>query len=205
MSNLSIILQQQISNLENSPSVNQQRITLLRGKLIRQLRMDIKNASDVNTVNQIKTVLNQVLQDHQEQLNTRLRDVKQNSNSSLSQLPKEFGLKIKKTVNSIRQLKQSRTKLELLANSAKLSGNILSTTGTVAKAPVIATLNIISKTVPTIGKIMVQPLQVPVYLFSKFINPDAPYNSRMITNIGNGLGKILASTLNFTQNNIRKI
>lgn len=55
------------------------------------------------------------------------------------------------------------------------------------------------------ARLAVQPLHIPVYLFSKIINPEGSYQGKMINNMGKILGDELSLLLRQTEKGVRKI
>lgn len=180
-------------------------ITHMRGRYIRALTNDIKITDDEQLKNSLIEELSMQRILHQQQLNTRLAVAKNSSNNVLLQLTNEFAIKIRKIANNIRQVASSKNGFEGVQNSFRLIGNITSTVFTVAKLPIVASLRLTSTALPVVASIAVQPIQIPVYLFSKIINPDAPYNGHNVTEFGHEFGRIVGNVLNATADIVRRI
>ena len=180
-------------------------ITHTRGRYIRALTNDIKITDNEQLKNNLIEELSMQRHLHQQQLNTRLATAKSSPNNTLSQVTNEFAIKINKIANNISQVASSRNGFEGVQNSFRLIGNITSTVFTVAKLPIVASLRLTGVVLPVVASIAVQPIQIPAYLFSKIINPDAPYNGHNITEFGHEFGRIIGNGLNVTADIVRRI
>lgn len=57
--------------------------------------------------------------------------------------------------------------------------------------PLIIALEKLGQKLPQIGKLIVQPLQIPTFLFSKAFSTKSKYNGKTITNCGETLGDLI--------------
>ena len=130
---------------------------------------------------------------------------KHNNQSFGAQVTSEVRFKAQRLMDSIREFRMSDNSVERVANGAKIVGDTVSTAFSVAKVPVVAALSLTGRLTPILGSIVVQPLQIPGFLFSKLINPDGRYNTQTVTGIGRGIGNIIAGGLDLTADAIRRI
>jgi len=205
MSNEALHLINELNYLENDYYVNQRQITYTRGRLIRQLNFDIKNTNDQNLIQQLNRRLEFELNVHQQQLNSRLDNIRNNSQNIVSQVTQEVGLKANKVATNIRTIANASNNSVKVANGAAVMGNLMSTTFSVAKLPIIATLRLTSLALPMIGTLMVQPLHLLGMPFSMLIVPDHKYNGSNINNFGRHIGETLATVCNVAEQGIRRI
>ena len=205
MSNETLHLINELNYLENDPYTNQKQITYTRGRLIRQLNYDIKNSTDQNLIQQLSSRLQVELNTHQQQLNSRLSYLRNNRNNILSQVTQEVGLKANKVATNIRTIASANNNSVKAANGAAVIGNVVSTTFSVAKLPIIATLRLTSLALPMVGTLMVQPLHLLGVPFSMLIVPDHKYNGSNINNFGRHIGEALANVCNVAEQGIRRI
>ena len=196
---------QNLDSLLQDHNATPAQITAARGRLIVALNRDFNEANDIQTTSRLRNEIRNEMSIHQNQLNARLQNTKQNSRFLGTQVIGEVGLKRRKIANSVRQFRMSERPGEYVANGARVVGNTLSTAFSVAKAPIIATMRLASIAVPVLTSIAVQPLQVPAYLFTKLINPDAKYNGRIITDMGREVGNLVSNGLNLGTEVIRRI
>lgn len=182
----------------------QKEITVTRGRLLRLLYKEYKLETDVGLKNTIKNEIRTQLGLHKVQLSNRIKN--QNVKESMfKQIPRELGLKFKKVVANIKNIKYGSTGQEKVGSGLKVLGNALSMGGTVLKVPVVGALKLGGAISSTVGKIMLCPLHIPTFFFSKIINPDKKYTGQAINNMGNGLGKQISNILKLTEQGIRKL
>ena len=187
-------LQRHLYLLEGDPINNAIEITYNRGKLISEMKKELKglNPSDLMAVSLKKRDISMELIKHKGQINNRKIETLKNEPKAYIQIPKEIGLKIRKTAVTISQIVNSETGLERVKHSTELVGNIASAALSVAKIPTLITMKVIEKTLPMLGLIAISPMHMFGLCFSKLINPDSPYNEKTINNIGKGIGNFLA-------------
>jgi len=205
MSNEALHLINELNYLENDYYANQRQITYTRGRLIRQLNRDIKNTNDQNLIQQLSRRLEFELNVHQQQLNSRLDNLRNNRQNIVSQVTQEIGLKANKVATNIRTISNASNNSVKATNGAAVIGNLMSTTFSVAKLPIIATLRLTSLALPMVGTLMVQPLHLLGMPFSMLIVPDHKYNGSNINNFGRHLGEVLATVCNVAEQGIRRI
>lgn len=205
MNNETLYLIDELNYLENEPYNNQRQITYTRGRLIRQLKRDIKNTDDQNLIQQCNRRLEYELNIHQQQLNSRLYNLRNNRQDIVSQVTQEIGLKTNKVATNIRIISNTNNNSIKAANGAAVIGNLMSTTFSAAKLPIIATLRLASLALPTVGTLMVQPLHLLGMPFSMLIVPDHKYNGSNINNFGRHVGEALAAVCNVAEQGIRRI
>ena len=198
------MLENELNGYLANPRGHERQIIATRGRLIRALRNEYKLEPDLTVKTAIRTEINRQIQLHANYLNNRLSRVKK-SKSLLSQIPNEIGLKHRKVVNNVRAVKNANTASEKIENGARAVGNAISVVGSAAKVPLLAGATIIAKAGSTIGKIIMLPIHVPAFLFSKIINPDSKYNGKTITNTGASLGRGLGSLVKKAGNRIRRM
>lgn len=205
MNNETLYLIDELNYLENEPYNNQRQITYTRGRLIRQLKRDIKNTDDQNLIQQCNRRLEYEINIHQQQLNSRLYNLRNNRQDIVSQVTQEIGLKTNKVATNIRIISNANNNSIKAANGAAVIGNLMSTTFSAAKLPIIATLRLASLALPTVGTLMVQPLHLLGMPFSMLIVPDHKYNGSNINNFGRHVGEALAAVCNVAEQGIRRI
>ena len=93
----------------------------------------------------------------------------------------------------------------IIKNATNTVGNTLSLGATALKAPIMVVLRLSSYGIQYAARLAVQPLHIPVYLFSKIINPEGSYQGKMINNMGKILGDELSLLLRQTEKGVRKI
>lgn len=200
-----VILEAELSSYLEDSAYYEKEITATRGRLLRILYQEYKLEPDPNNKIAIQNEINFQNKRHLEQLNKRINKNKTNSKSISHQIPSELALKFKKLTTNINSIKNSQTKKEGIANVVKVGGNVISIASSIAKVPISVALNLGSSLAPYIGKLLVQPLQIPVMYFSKLINPDSKYNGKKITNVGEFLGKTTQQILELVDKGVRKI
>ena len=197
-------LQTELANYLRDPVKYQKEITVTRGRLIRILNKEYNLETDVSIKNSIKNEIRRELENHKLQVNNRIS--KQNVKESMfKQIPRELGLKYRKVCANLKSIKYGNGKKEKIGGGFKAAGNVLSMGGTVLKVPIVGALKIGKGVSSTVGKIVVCPLHVPAYLFSKIINPDCKYNGRTINNMGNFLGKQVGNILDLAEQGVRRL
>lgn len=199
------IYRQELNNLLASGEARPEQITAARGRLIAALNRDISNSNDENIIDILRHEAAHEMALYQNQLNNRLHITKRTDDGVVSQIANEVSIKSRKVSNSTRQFFNSNSVGEYVTNGTRVVGNALSTAYSVAKAPLLATLRLSSLAVPLLTTILVQPLQIPAYLFSKIINPDSKYNGQIVTSCGRGIGNLIASGLNLSADIVRRI
>lgn len=190
--------------LSEDPVRYRSKIIATRGRLLRILEELYDIEKDVNTKNSIQDEIKYLREQHVNQLNNEISENKKNGNGII-QIPKELGLKFKKLANSINNLKNSKDVQEGLENTAKVFGNTISLAGTTLKIPIVAAITLGSKIAPIVGKIIVQPLKIPGYLYSKIINPDAKYNGSTINKMGTFIGEKVGQILDGLNKSVKKL
>lgn len=189
-------------NVKNTPI---EQIIAARGRLIVALNRDLRRASDQTIKDNLQMQIRNEIFLHKSALDYRISIGKHNNQSFGAQVTSEVRFKAQRLMDSIREFRMSDNSAERVANGAKIVGDTVSTAFSVAKVPVVATLSLTGRLTPILGSIVVQPLQIPGFLFSKLINPDGRYNTQTVTGIGRGIGNIIAGGLNLTADAIRRI
>ena len=198
-------LEAELNQYLQDPTNNRSLITATRGRLLRALYDEYSLEPSSTRRDAIKAQIDIVTNEHKQQINNRLAETKRANNSMFSQIPQELGLKFQKLSTNIRNIRSSKTVGEAVRNSLMAAGNVASMGISIAKAPIIAALNLGSAVAPSVGRIIVQPLQIPAFMFSKLLNPDGYYNGQQITRMGELIGREVANILNATRNGIRRI
>ncbi len=198
-------LEAELNQYLQDPTNNRSLITATRGRLLRALYDEYSLEPSSTRRDAIKAQIDIVTNEHKQQINNRLAETKRANNSMFSQIPQELGLKFQKLSTNIRNIRSSKTAGEAVRNSLMAAGNVASMGISIAKAPIIAALNLGSAVAPAVGRIIVQPLQIPAFMFSKLLNPDGYYNGQQITRMGELIGREVANILNATRNGIRRI
>ena len=181
----------ELNQLLSNPDARPAQITAARGRYIIALNRDIRNTNDLQTVNYLRNESRMQMTAHHQQLNNRLNHERHSNGLIVTQIANEIVLKNRRIANSARQFAYSNSASEYVANGARVVGNTVSAAISVAKIPLMATVRIASLAAPVLPTIAVQPLQIPAYVFTKVINPDAKYNGQVITNMGREIGNLV--------------
>ena len=204
--NQRIYLQSQLKNYLNDPIINEKEITITRGRILRAYVKEYNLETDLGVKARIQTLIRQEADLHKSQVNERIKKVKADKNISVvNQISNELVLKFRRLATNARSVVESRSNGELIKNATNTVGNTLSLGATALKAPIMAVLRLSSYGIQYAARLAVQPLHIPVYLFSKIINPEGSYQGKMINNMGKILGDELSLLLRQTEKGVRKI
>ena len=204
--NQRIYLQSQLKNYLNDPIINEKEITITRGRILRAYVKEYNLETDLGVKARIQTLIRQEADLHKSQVNERIKKVKADKNISVvNQISNELALKFIRLATNARSVVESRSNGELIKNATNTVGNTLSLGATALKAPIMVVLRLSSYGIQYAARLAVQPLHIPVYLFSKIINPEGSYQGKMINNMGKILGDELSLLLRQTEKGVRKI
>lgn len=204
--NQRIYLQSQLKNYLNDPIINEKEITITRGRILRAYVKEYNLETDLGVKARIQTLIRQEADLHKSQVNERIKKVKADKNISVvNQISNELVLKFRRLATNARSVVESRSNGELIKNATNTVGNTLSLGATALKAPIMVVLRLSSYGIQYAARLAVQPLHIPVYLFSKIINPEGSYQGKMINNMGKFLGDELSLLLRQTEKGVRKI
>ncbi|CCY94541.1 unknown [Firmicutes bacterium CAG:884] len=204
--NQRIYLQSQLKNYLNDPIINEKEITITRGRILRAYVKEYNLETDLGVKARIQTLIRQEADLHKSQVNERIKKVKADKNISVvNQISNELALKFRRLATNARSVVESRSNGELIKNATNTVGNTLSLGATALKAPIMVVLRLSSYGIQYAARLAVQPLHIPVYLFSKIINPEGSYQGKMINNMGKILGDELSLLLRQTEKGVRKI
>mgnify|MGYP004645522733 FL=1 len=204
--NQRIYLQSQLKNYLNDPIINEKEITITRGRILRAYVKEYNLETDLGVKARIQTLIRQEADLHKSQVNERIKKVKADKNISVvNQISNELVLKFRRLATNARSVVESRSNGELIKNATNTVGNSLSLGATALKAPIMVVLRLSSYGIQYAARLAVQPLHIPVYLFSKIINPEGSYQGKMINNMGKILGDELSLLLRQTEKGVRKI
>lgn len=204
--NQRIYLQSQLKNYLNDPITNEKEITITRGRILRAYVKEYNLETDLGVKARIQTLIRQEADLHKSQVNERIKKVKADKNISVvNQISNELALKFRRLATNARSVVESRTNGELIKNATNTVGNTLSLGATALKAPIMVVLRLSSYGIQYAARLAVQPLHIPVYLFSKIINPEGSYQGKMINDMGKILGDELSLLLRQTEKGVRKI
>lgn len=204
--NQRIYLQSQLKNYLNDPIINEKEITITRGRILRAYVKEYNLETDLGVKARIQTLIRQEADLHKSQVNERIKKVKADKNISVvNQISNELALKFRRLATNARSVVESRTNGELIKNATNTVGNTLSLGATALKAPIMVVLRLSSYGIQYAARLAVQPLHIPVYLFSKIINPEGSYQGKMINDMGKFLGDELSLLLRQTEKGVRKI
>lgn len=204
--NQRIYLQSQLKNYLNDPIINEKEITITRGRILRAYVKEYNLETDLGVKARIQTLIRQEADLHKSQVNERIKKVKADKNISVvNQISNELALKFRRLATNARSVVESRSNGELIKNATNTVGNTLSLGATALKAPIMVVLRLSSYGIQYAARLAVQPLHIPVYLFSKIINPEGSYQGKMINNTGKILGDELSLLLRQTEKGVRKI
>lgn len=204
--NQRIYLQSQLKNYLNDPIINEKEITITRGRILRAYVKEYNLETDLGVKARIQTLIRQEADLHKSQVNERIKKVKADKNISVvNQISNELVLKFRRLATNARSVVESRSNGELIKNATNTVGNTLSLGATALKAPIMVVLRLSSYGIQYAARLAVQPLHIPVYLFSKIINPEGSYQGKMINDMGKILGDELSLLLRQTEKGVRKI
>ena len=204
--NQRIYLQSQLKNYLNDPFINEKEITITRGRILRAYVKEYNLETDLGVKARIQTLIRQEADLHKSQVNERIKKVKADKNISVvNQISNELVLKFRRLATNARSVVESRSNGELIKNATNTVGNTLSLGATALKAPIMVVLRLSSYGIQYAARLAVQPLHIPVYLFSKIINPEGSYQGKMINDMGKFLGDELSLLLRQTEKGVRKI
>lgn len=204
--NQRIYLQSQLKNYLNDPITNEKEITITRGRILRAYVKEYNLETDLGVKARIQTLIRQEADLHKNQVNERIKRVKADKNINVvNQISNELALKFRRLATNARSVVESRSNGELIKNATNTVGNTLSLGATALKVPIMGVLRLSSYGIQYAAHLAVQPLHIPVYLFSKIINPDGNYQGKMINNMGKFLGDELSLLLRQTEKGVRKI
>lgn len=204
--NQRIYLQSQLKNYLNDPIINEKEITITRGRILRAYVKEYNLETDLGVKARIQTLIRQEADLHKSQVNERIKKVKADKNISVvNQISNELALKFRRLATNARSVVESRSNGELIKNATNTVGNTLSLGATALKAPIMVVLRLSSYGIQYAARLAVQPLHIPVYLFSKIINPEGSYQGKMINDMGKILGDELSLLLRQTEKGVRKI
>lgn len=204
--NKRIALQTELNNYLANPYLNEKLITITRGRILKAYVQEYNLETDPSKKTRIHFLLNQEANKHKIQVNERIKNIKKDKNITVvNQISNELGLKFRKLATDMRLANESKTASELSVNMLNTLGNTASFAVSASKVPIIAVLKLSSIGVKYAAKLAVQPLHIPVYLFSKIINPENKYQGKIINNLGDFLGQELSDMLKETEKGVRKI
>ena len=204
--NQRIALQAELTNYLTNPNENEREITVTRGRILRTYVREYNLENDPAVKARIQFLLRQEADNHKNQVNNRIRKVKTNKDISVvNQISNELGLKFRKLATNMRLAREGQTMTETAENMMYALGNTASITGTVLKAPVMATLRLSSLGIQYAAQLAVQPLHIPVYLFSKIIKPDGQYQGKIVNGMGKFLGTELSLLIRQIEKGVRRI
>lgn len=99
--------------------------------------------------------------------------------------------RVEKTKESIEEVKSKDNIAEKIGKGLSVGYNSLRVVTGALTTPIIFSLNGIGKLLPKLGKVIVQPLQVPSFLLSKMFSTKSKYNGKYIGDFGERLGTIV--------------
>ena len=185
-----------------NPIENEKDITYTRGLLLKYMQQEIDLTQDPAIRQGKKQLLNFEMNKHKQQLSDRIRI---NKRSKTNKISSEIGMKIQKTITSYKQIALSDNKTELAENIVKSVGNTLSTVGSVAKIPAIGITKILKTGAKLTAKVITSPLHIEAYLFSKLINPEAPYKGMVVNKMSDGLENLIKISMEKQEQIIRSL
>ena len=204
--NQRIALQAELTNYLTNPNENEREITVTRGRILRTYVREYNLENDPAIKARIQFLLRQEADNHKNQVNNRIRKVKTNKDISVvNQISNELGLKFRKLATNMRLAREGQTMTETAENMMYALGNTASIAGTALKAPVMATLRLSSLGIQYAAQLAVQPLHIPVYLFSKIINPEGHYQGKIVNGMGKFLGTELSALIRQIEKGVRRI
>lgn len=178
------LLGQELSN----PYGDEVEITYTRGRLLRYMQQAIDITNDPAEKRTRRQALNSELNMHKQQISHR---IKYDKHVGSNTIPKELGLKIKRSVSAHKQIFLSNDGGELASNIANSVGNTASIVGTMAKVPAIAITKLVGVGIKLAAVVATAPAHIYGYLFSKLLRPNSPYEGKAIKAINNGLKKAI--------------
>lgn len=203
--NKRIMEQNNLNYYLSNPTNFQKEIIASRGRLIKLLYQE--HALETNVQNKI-AIQNEIYNQsrvHKLLLNNRISNTKVSNNNFANQITSEVALKFRKATVDFRAMKNADNFTDGLKSGVKGVGSVISAVGSATKVPIVTTLKLLEKLSPVVCKLLVQPLQIPGYLFSMIINPEHKYNGEMINNMGKVIGEGISEILKVTETGIKRI
>lgn len=209
---LRIKYEQYKNDLEEAIEVKDSKlITLYRGRLIKtiskMLSSKITEQLEEEDILALKTELQSLIKKHKAQLNSRI-DAEKTKNSNFS-IPKEIGLKIKRTASSVKEIKAATDGKERVGAVLKTTGNGLSTLFSVSKLALKPAGFVVQKAAGAAtylaGYAVALPVNIMTQLLGKIVNPDRPLSLEASKQFGGILKDITEDTIEKINEGIIKL
>ena len=198
-------LREKLRTLLEAEEVNEAKVTATRGRLLREIKSEMDSTRDREVKALLRRMYRSEILEHQKQLDKRLSAAKRSKGSILQQVPAEMEMKLRKAENEIRYVREASIFDDKKDGVKNATGDVISAAGTIIKIPVFGAVRIVKRVIPKVGKIVLFPLRLPGYLWSKFVEPDEKYEGSIVTSMGKKLAKVTDEMLTNLENTIRRI
>ena len=196
---------EKLKRLLSEEEVNEAKVTSTRIRLLRAIKKEMTTTTNSSTRAYLRRLYRAEIYAHQDQLDRRLSATKRSKDSILIQVPSEMRLKLRKAENEIRNARFTTRSDDRKDSIKNAVGDVVSSAATVAKIPVFAGLRIVKRIVPKVGNIVLFPLRLPGYLWSKFIEPDGKYEGSIVTRMSKGFERISTEAITNLENTVRRV
>ena len=194
---------EKLKRLLREEVVNEAKVTSTRIKLLKAIKEEM--AKNPSARAYLRRLYQAEIYAHQDQLDRRLSAAKRSKGSILTQVPSEMRIKLRKAENEIRNARFTNRSDDRKDSIKKAVGDVVSSAATVIKIPVFAGLRIVKRIVPKVGNIVLFPLRLPGYLWSKFIEPDGKYEGSVVTRMSKGFERISTEAITNLENTVRRV
>ena len=198
-------IKKKLQDLLDAEEVDEAKVTAMREKYLRVLKNTRETTNDKHLRTMLTTMYHEEILKHQKQLNKRLKEAKKSKESILKQVPEEMRIKLRKAENEIRYVLETRSLSDKGEAVKDAAGDVISAAATVIKIPAFAVIRISKRVIHGVGKIVLLPLRIPGYLWSKFVEPDGKYEGAIVTKMGKGLAKVTDEILTDLENGVRRV
>lgn len=196
---------EKLKRLLSEEEVNEAKVTSTRIRLLRAIKKEMTTTTNSSTRAYLRRLYRAEIYAHQDQLDRRLSATKRSKDSILIQVPSEMRLKLRKAENEIRNARFTTRSDDRKDSIKNAVGDVVSSAATIAKIPVFAGLRIVKRIVPKVGNIVLFPLRLPGYLWSKFIEPDGKYEGSIVTRMSKGFERISTEAITNLENTVRRV
>ena len=189
---------EKLKRLLSEEEVNEAKVTSTRIRLLRAIKKEMTTTTNSSTRAYLRRL-------YRAEIYRRLSATKRSKDSILIQVPSEMRLKLRKAENEIRNARFTTRSDDRKDSIKNAVGDVVSSAATVAKIPVFAGLRIVKRIVPKVGNIVLFPLRLPGYLWSKFIEPDGKYEGSIVTRMSKGFERISTEAITNLENTVRRV
>lgn len=187
-----------------NPNPNPNRITVVRGRLIRYLKEAHRVALPAHQP-RLAALITRESNNHYTQLRTRVAANKSATKHSIS---REFALKVRE-FSSLRNISRFSNNSTVVQNAnRRMVTQGLSTAFTLTKYPVTVVLRPLSGfagAAGLAGRIATAPFHVFNYMYETMVRPSSKYNGSRVTRFGNNLGNQIRNLIARAENRYRRL